>query len=224
MPNYPVPDIIYHHNDWIVVCKPAGFTIQELLEAWQNMLLMTLHPAHRLDKDTSGLWLIATNAESNRTLSQLFALRQVNKVYVCLTQGKPRRKQGKIAGDMSKSRRGQWKLERTQQNPAITLFRSIGTNDTDGLRIVFCKLLTGKTHQIRVAMNANGTPIAGDAIYQPGKADKYDRLYLHAWHLGFRYQNHEYRFTMMPNTGERFSDCLIQAASEQLPIDFISPE
>lgn len=196
-----IPDVVYQHLDWVVLNKPAGVSVEDLSTLYKSHFLH-FHPAHRLDKGTSGLWLVALNAQANRVLSQMFAARDVSKQYLALTTNKPKKKQGKLSGDMLKSRRGQWQLSKAQNNPAVTTFLS--TSLSDGKRLFLCKPVTGKTHQIRVAMKANGAAILGDSYYAREQADQYDRLYLHAYRLAFNYNNEKFSFELLPETGKLF--------------------
>ena len=148
------------------------------------MKLDYLAPVHRLDKVTSGCLLLAKNQTAASFLSKQFKERTTEKIYIAITKGKPKKKQGTIRGDMVPARNGCWKLAKTQNNPAITQFKSIGYNN--GLRIVNLKILTGKTHQIRVAMKSIGSPVWGDERYGNVTDNAgADRCYLHSYKLSF---------------------------------------
>lgn len=202
---------VYRHADWVLVNKPAGYSVQELHQAWASE---ALHPVHRLDKDTSGLWLLATHSDSNRLLSHAFQRKAIQKFYLAITDKKPKKKQGKVIGGMARSRRGQWQLLRSNENLAVTDFRSISMNSEaqKGLRLVLCRPQTGKTHQIRVAMKSIGSPITGDSIYSSGSSVKYDRLYLHAYAIEFFWHDERYRFQCSPDSGDLFSNAEFTAA------------
>ncbi|EKE75131.1 TIGR01621 family pseudouridine synthase [Gallaecimonas xiamenensis] len=139
-----------------------------------------LWPVHRLDKVTTGLVLFAKDSEAAATLGRLFEERQIKKCYLALSDKKPSKKQGLIKGDMSKARRGAWRLQRTTQNPAITRFDSQALGD--GLRLYRLWPHTGKTHQLRVAMKSLGAPILGDELYG---GSPHQRVCLHAYALAF---------------------------------------
>lgn len=190
---------VYQCDDWMVLNKPAGFTVQEIAEQQGE----GFHPAHRLDKDTSGLWLIARTTQANQILSRAFAERKVTKAYLAITEKTPHKKQGAVIGDMERSRRGQWLLLHSRHNPAITRFKSVGM--VDGKRLVCCLPETGKTHQIRVAMKSLGSPIIGDSIYNAATSAQYDRLYLHAYVLAFHWQGQYFRFQLEPSEGSWFA-------------------
>ncbi len=205
--------LVFLHDDFVVLNKSPGLGMHDeegipgLVSEARAQLGMMLYPVHRLDKVTSGLLLLARNVEANRALSQAFAERQVSKVYLALSQHKPKKKQGWIKGDMERGRRGGWLLSRKQENPAITWFDSVGLGE--GLRLFRVLPKTGKTHQIRVALKSLGSPILGDELYGAGRAD---RVYLHALQLTFTLQGQSWTFTRMPELGEWFTDARVQAA------------
>lgn len=200
-------NIFYTCDDFLLLNKPPGISVQCqpdspgcIAELKQLLGLDHLHPVHRLDKGTSGLLLVAKNAEANRGLSQLFQSRLIDKYYFAVSAKKPSKKQGKVIGDMSPSRNGAWKLTRERCNPAISYFFSKGLGD--GHRLFIIKPLTGKTHQIRVALKSLGAPIIGDERYG---AKPSDRLYLHATALAFNYKNQKFHFYALPQNGKLFA-------------------
>ena len=107
---------------------------------------------------------------------------------------------------MEKSRRGMWKLLRSQENPAITQFFSYSI--AAGKRLYLLKPHSGKTHQLRVALSSIGSPILGDPIYATKNAYKEQRGYLHAYALKFTFQSQDYNFVLPPNCGEYFIESL----------------
>ena len=126
----------------------------------------------------------------------------------------PLKKQGRIVGDITPARNGSWKLARTHANPSITQFLSFGL--ADRYRLCVVKPLTGKTHQIRVALKSVSQPVVGDARYGGEKAD---RTYLHAYKLIFSFGGQQYIYMTLPLTGGIFSspECLKQLAMLQEP-------
>lgn len=211
-----IVNIVYQHKDWVLINKPEGYTVQEL-SIFLSSDYAHFHPVHRLDKDTSGLWLVALNKKANQQLSLAFQERTIKKAYLAVTHKTPKKKQGIIKGDMCKSRRGQWQLAKTTENPAITQFRSVGMKE--GKRLVLCKPETGKTHQIRVAMKSLGSPIIGDVIYDAQAAKEFDRLYLHAYALSFTWDMQKYQFQLKPSAGKWF----VGSAFEQALESFLNP-
>jgi tRNA pseudouridine32 synthase/23S rRNA pseudouridine746 synthase len=193
--------IVKTHPDWIIVNKPAGISMQQeqgqpselsllqltLATAQQHDVhLKRLWPVHRLDKATSGLVIFAKSAEAAAQFGELFATQNITKHYIALAQGKPKKKQGWVKGDMEKGRNGSWLLTRSLSAPAITYFNSCGVESHFGSAIRFYLVTpkTGKTHQIRVALKSLGCPILGDKRYKGSKAD---RCYLHAFCLEFNW-------------------------------------
>ena len=186
----PIP-IVYQHTDFIIVNKPAGISVHR--ENDSKGLLEYLQPGfpdnklylvHRLDKVTSGLLIIALCQKAASELSQAFALKQVKKIYLAISDKKPRKKQGVISGDMDKSRNGKWMLKRSNNNPATTRFFSYA--GAPGQRLYILRPYTGKTHQLRVAMKSIGAAILGDKGYSGSDAE---RVMLHAYALQFNYQH-----------------------------------
>ena len=164
----------------------------------QQAGIKTLLTVHRLDISTSGLILFAKNSLTAAELSQLFADHKIEKNYVAIAKGKPKKKQGWIKGDMNKGRNGSWLLLRTSDNPAITSFQSFAVPESPGQRVYLLQPRTGKTHQLRVAMKSLGTPILGDKRY---KGEQSDRCYLHAFELKFTWQNKLHHYQALPEQG-----------------------
>lgn len=158
-----------------------------------------LWPVHRLDRITSGLILVARSAETAARLGEAFAGREIEKYYLALSDRKPGKKQGKVAGDMAKGRGGAWRLLNSQQNPAVTQFFSYSLQP--GLRLFLLRPRSGKTHQLRVALKSQSAPILGDLLYGGTPAD---RGYLHAYALRFELEGEGFRFVCPPSRGEAF--------------------
>ncbi len=197
-------EIIYDHADFLIVNKPinvpmhhAELGIITLLE--RQLQYAKLFLVHRLDTPTSGCLVVAKNKASASLLSQLFQERSVTKFYLALLDNKPRKKQGTIRGDMINRRGGQMALLRTTENPAITQFHTFSI--APKLRVALVKPITGKTHQIRVALKSIGSAIIGDIRYKGSNAD---RLYLHAWGIQFSYNNELIRCHALPKSGHLF--------------------
>ncbi|MFD1805680.1 TIGR01621 family pseudouridine synthase [Pasteurella oralis] len=215
----PSITIIYQHADFVVIDKPCGISVHKD-QAEIGLTTLIAHQlnvpqvwlVHRLDKVTSGLLILALNAQAAQTLSQLFAQQSIQKTYLALSVDKPKKKQGLIIGDMQKARRGAWKLCSTKENPAITRFHSISCEPN--LRLFILQPKTGKTHQLRVAMKSLGSPILGDQLY--GKnSPEIDRTYLHAYRLQFCYQGQHIDIQCLPIYGQMFQRInLIQLITE----------
>ncbi|MFC4160945.1 TIGR01621 family pseudouridine synthase [Chitinimonas lacunae] len=201
-------ELLYRHADFLVVEKPPGFSVHRDQDGTSALDLARsasgldgLHPVHRLDRLTSGLWLLARHPSAAAELGRLFAERRIHKTYLALSDHKPLKKQGLISGDMEKGRNGCWRLSRERSDPAITRFRSQTVRP--GLRLFLLEPHTGRTHQLRVALKSLGAPIIGDERYGGSPAD---RGYLHAWRLEFDWQGEAIRLECPPHHGQLWTD------------------
>ncbi len=204
-------EIVADEKDFLVAHKPPDIAVQgsEGSPGFLHLLrvhtgLPSLQMVHRLDKVTSGLFLVAKNSAAARTLTSLFRKHEIRKWYLAISDGIPRKKQGVIRGNMIRSRRGTWKLTRKQSNPAITRF--VSRSLLPGLRLFLLIPQTGKTHQVRVALKALGSPVLGDPLYWNPKrfTEKPDRTYLHAYGLAFSFSGKNYSFRCLPRQGRLF--------------------
>ena len=199
-------DIVYQTDDFIIIYKPCGLSVHKdqseigltTLVAKQ-LSVPQIWLVHRLDKVTSGLLILALNAERAAEFFRLFSEHHLQKTYLALSNQKPKQKQGLIVGDMQKARNGAWKLCQSKENPAITRFESVSCEPN--LRLFILKPQTGKTHQLRVAMKSLGSPILGDSLY--GKnTENIDRTYLHAARLQFEFKGQSFDVFSPPKEGE----------------------
>lgn len=193
--------LVDEQEDFLVVSKSPGISFHNegdelgLINLIRQQLnIKTLYSVHRLDKVTSGLIVFAKTKEAARKFQQLFTTHQIQKKYVAVSDQKPKKKQGRVQGDMERSRRGAWKLLRTKTNPAITDFKSHFI-ESSNVRLFLLGPKTGKTHQLRVMMKSLGAPILGDELYSGTKAD---RCYLHAYSLSF-ILDRSFEYTDLPN-------------------------
>jgi tRNA pseudouridine32 synthase/23S rRNA pseudouridine746 synthase len=206
-------DIVYQNQDFMVVNKPAGLNFHSEADAThtaqaglavlvkQQQNVAELYPVHRLDKMTSGLVVFAQNKATAQAFQVLFEQHQIQKYYLAISDKKPKKKQGWIIGDMLSARRGSWKLAKSQDNPAKTQFISALIEPKKRLYLV--KPITGKTHQIRVALKSIGAPILGDVRYAEANAAKQlDRGYLHAFAIQFTLYQQTYQFVQSPTKAD----------------------
>ncbi|WP_274571990.1 TIGR01621 family pseudouridine synthase [Neisseria leonii] len=192
-------EMVFRHRDFVLIDKAAGVSVH----SGENGSLTAAVAAaagvprvwlvHRLDKPTSGLLLLALNAEAAGVFGRMFAQRQVAKTYLALSPDRPKKKQGRIRGGMAKARGGAWKLTRGRDNEAVTDFHTAPFSD--GLRWFVLRPQTGRTHQLRVAMKSLGSPILGDTLYGGRAAE---RLFLHAAVLAFEYGGEKFVFRRLP--------------------------
>lgn len=189
--------VLFRHSDFIAINKPADMSVHQdqdsdgltrQLAAQLNVERVWL--VHRLDKPTNGVLLLALNEAAASVLARQFAERKMHKTYIALSNRKPLKKQGRIKGGMEKSRRGTWKLTRSNDHPAVTDFCS--RSAVPGIRLFELHPQTGRTHQLRVALKSIGSPILGDTLYGGTPAP---RLFLHALNLRFNYQGEDFDIT-----------------------------
>ncbi|MGL4833991.1 MAG: TIGR01621 family pseudouridine synthase [Shewanella sp.] len=213
--------IIADEPDFIVISKSANVHFHSqtgeagVVAQLEQDRDLKLYAVHRLDTPTSGLLVLAKTAAVAKQFTALFTAHKVQKYYLALAKGKPKKKQGWVIGDMAKSRRSMFKLLRSKDNPAITQFFS--TSVGEGLRLYLLKPHSGKTHQLRVALASLGVPILGDELYGGAAAD---RCYLHAYSLRFGYVDshdvvHHYSYQDVPQQGELFQQEAVLAAIAQ---------
>ena len=224
-------DIIYEDQDLIVINKNSGISMHPSVGNYDNTIVNALvnydkklsnigdelRPGivHRIDKDTSGLIVIAKNNKSHENLSNQFAEHSITRVYQALIWGKLRPQNGKIETFITRSSKNRQMMEVgiTKGKKAITNYKTLETFQNDKvptLSLVECRLETGRTHQIRVHMSHKGNNILGDKKYKK-KFKKFrninddlnnlilklDRQFLHAKSLGFTHpsKNKEVEFT-----------------------------
>ena len=199
-------EVLFDHPDFLVVNKPSAISVQNeshqsgiLPILCQQLNLEQLWLVHRLDKITSGILILAKHPQAAAVFGQLFEHKQIEKYYLAISAKKPKKKQGVVKGGMKKIRNGKWMLDSSNTAEAISQFFSFSLSP--GLRLFLVKPLTGKTHQIRVALKSLGSPILGDELY---KGESSDRTYLHAYSIRFNYQQQPICIICPPNKGAVF--------------------
>lgn len=185
--------ILYEDNDVIVVNKPSGLlthakgglsdepTVAEIIRPKTSFATDTDRPGivHRLDRDTSGLLIIAKNPESAAHLQRQFAERTAKKTYIAITDGKPKLNAAKIDLPIGRnpSAPSTFRVD-PNGKPAQTTYHVLAENDAQSL--IELKPTTGRTHQLRVHLTHLNAPILGDRVY--GKSSDC-RMMLHAQKL-----------------------------------------
>ena len=185
--------ILYEDDDVIVVNKPSGLlthakgglsdepTVAEIIRPKTSFAADTDRPGivHRLDRDTSGLLIIAKNPESAAHLQRQFAERTAKKTYIAITDGKPKLNAAKIDLPIGRnpSAPSTFRID-PNGKPAQTTYHVLAENDAQSL--VELKPTTGRTHQLRVHLAHLNAPILGDRVY--GKSSDC-RMMLHAQKL-----------------------------------------
>ena len=197
--NIPL-EILYQDEDLAVVVKPAGMVTHPAPGNENGTLVNALlyhldalggiggelRPGivHRLDKDTSGLMLVAKSDQAQQALSAQLADRTVEKHYLALVEGSMKEPQGLIDAPIARSKSDRKKMAIDPEGrESRTEWRQIAAGNRCSLLDVH--ILTGRTHQIRVHMRSIGHPVCGDPIYGSGRGVRVPRLMLHAWRLRF---------------------------------------
>ncbi len=198
-------DVVYEDNSIIVINKPVGLVVHPAAGNWSGTLLNALlfyYPelknlpragiVHRLDKDTSGLMVVARTAEAQTALVRQLQERTVSRRYLAWVWGSTP-SQGKVLATVGRDQRDRLKMAAgvTQGKPAATQYRRLaqGHFQEQAISLLECRLETGRTHQIRVHLESLGFPLIGDPVYRkkiPGIAQTlgFERQALHAFALG----------------------------------------
>ena len=192
---------IVHADEWLaVVDKPAGLVVHPapghrgttLVEILGETLGGGEDPerpgiVHRLDRDTSGLMLVARGDEAHRRLAAQIKARDVRRTYLALVEGRPRSRSGTIDAPLGRDYRAPERRAVGGRAPrdARTHFEVLETLAADAL--VEVRLETGRTHQIRAHFAAIGHPVAGDPQYGHAGRHGLARQFLHSARLGFRH-------------------------------------
>jgi len=230
-------DIVHEDNDLLVLNKPAGIVIHPGAGNYDNTIVNALvnhcgkslssiggelRPGivHRIDKDTSGLIVVAKNNFAHENLSNQFNKHSIERIYELMVWGKLRPQSGRIETLITRSSRNRQLMEVgiTKGKKAVTNYKTLKVFENDKtpiLSLVECKLETGRTHQIRVHMSHKGNNILGDEKYRKKfrKLKNIDqnlekliynlnRQFLHAKVLGFIHpkSGKKLRFTsILPN-------------------------
>jgi 23S rRNA pseudouridine1911/1915/1917 synthase len=192
--------VVHEDRDLLVVDKPAGVVVHPTPGQTEGTLVHGLlehgvgggdadRPGivHRLDRDTSGLLVVTRSAEAYQAMQALVRRRELERDYLALVRGRVRSKRGRIEAAIGRDRHDPTRhsLDTATPRAAVTHFaveRLFGERAL--LRV---RLETGRTHQIRVHLEAIGHPVAGDPVYGTGTSRRgpegLDRLFLHAWRL-----------------------------------------
>lgn len=214
VPEFIPLDIRYEDEHMIVLSKQAGLVVHPAHGNWTGTLVHALlahcggelgtmqgedRPGivHRLDKDTTGLMMVAKNDAAQVALSEAIKIRSIDRRYLSLVHGYIAPDSGLIDAPLARDPRDRLRMavvESPASRQAVTTFRVLDRflagRDDDGYTLVECKLYTGRTHQIRVHMAYTHHPVVGDQLYgrRKLKADRgLTRQFLHAYRLSLEH-------------------------------------
>lgn len=208
--------ILYQDDDIAVVNKPAGMVVHPAPGAWDNTMVNALlfhcnnlsgiggvkRPGivHRIDKETSGILVVAKNDNAHKFLSEQFAEHSIERTYYAVCFGVPNSMKGIIEGDIGRSPYDRKKMAIVSKGGkrAVTHYQVV-ENFANEASLIKCNLETGRTHQIRVHLSSLGHNLLGDKLYVKSKkisnkniseniknfANNFSRQALHAKSLGF---------------------------------------
>lgn len=203
-------DIVYEDDCMLVVNKPQGMVVHPAAGNYGGTLVNALmaycgdnlsgingeiRPGilHRIDKDTSGLLMVAKNDRAHLGLSEQIKEHSLTREYLALVHGKIKEDSGTIDAPIGRDEKDRKKMTITDKNSRNAVTHFFVLERFDKYTFVRCRLETGRTHQIRVHMSKNGHPIVGDPVYGKKKEDfKLNGQLLHAHLIGF----------IHPETGE----------------------
>jgi 23S rRNA pseudouridine1911/1915/1917 synthase len=187
--------LAYADEYLVVVDKPAGLLVHPVPRYTGPTLVDALagvaaggddaRPGivHRLDRDTSGLLLVARDGRTHARLQAQLRRRRIGRTYLALVRGRPRSRRGRVEAAIGRDRRDptRMSLESDRPRDAVTDFELVEA--LPGRSLLRVTLGTGRTHQIRVHLAAIGTPIVGDPVYGHGPELGLERQFLHAAEL-----------------------------------------
>ncbi len=202
-------DIIDIQDDFVIINKPAGLTVHNaesnkdeitlvhgLLYRFKELEQFTdsQRPGivHRLDKDTSGLILVARNIPGHIELARMFSDRQMHKTYLALVKGKPEL-EGSIDYPIGRHKVHRHKMSHQGicSRDALTYYSTLAYYEESAL--IAARIVTGRTHQIRVHCAAIGHAVIGDSVYGT-KSNLITRQALHSWKLSFTYKDKQFDY------------------------------
>ncbi len=196
-------NIVYEDGDMLVVNKPQGMVVHPAAGNYSGTLVNALiahcgdnlsgingeiRPGilHRIDKDTSGLLMVAKNDMAHSGLSEQIKEHSLTREYIALVHGKIKEDSGTIDAPIGRDEKNRKKMTITEKNSRNAVTHFFVVERFKKYTLVICRLETGRTHQIRVHMSKNGHPIVGDKTYGLKKEEfKLDGQLLHARKIGF---------------------------------------
>jgi 23S rRNA pseudouridine1911/1915/1917 synthase len=228
-------DVLYEDDDLLVINKPPGLTVHPGAGRTGGTLanaLVARDPdlaalggglrpgiVHRLDKDTSGVLVVARSPRALASLREQVASRTAARTYLAVVRGRPPHPEGTINAPIGRHPRHRTRMAVVPRGrPAITRYRVVESFARYSL--VEASLVTGRTHQIRVHFAHLGHPVAGDRVYAPGRDDLgITRQALHAWRLRIRHPATGASLSVEAAPPADFAAAVAQARAQGSPPD-----
>ena len=221
-------DIIYEDDDLIIINKSSGMVVHPAPGHYKGTLVNALlyrygslagdkfRPGivHRLDKDTSGLMIVAKNEEMLEKLSKMISEKKVERKYLAIVDGLIKHDTGEVDAPIGRDRNNRQKMAVTDINGknAVTHFRVLErfNNNT----YIECILDTGRTHQIRVHMAYIGYPVNNDPLYGKGKCTEFGQM-LHSYSIRFNHPRDGKKIKFEVEPPKEFTDKLEALRGEE---------
>lgn len=230
-------NILYKDEDIAIINKAAGLTVHPCPSCSEKTLahiLLAHFPelgnlegdrpgiVHRLDKDTSGLMVIALNERTRQKLVESFAAGQIHKEYLALVEGKPG-SQGGCAESIGRHPAIKTRMAVVSEShggkKAQTEWHKLWEAPDNSCALLQIRIHSGRTHQIRVHMAHCGFPLLGDQVYAPAKTRiRAERQMLHAWRLSFVHPRTGKKLDFLAPPPDDFYNCLFRQARQMRKI------
>lgn len=231
---------ILFEDEWIMVIdkpsgmvvhpgagNPSGTVVNALLDHMPEIAnfeeMDSERPGivHRLDKDTSGCLVIAKTPEALEKLTKAFAERKVDKNYLAIIKGVPKKVTETIEGNIGRSRGNRQKMAVLENGgkEATTIYtlNKSGKIGKVSISLITVKIITGRTHQIRVHLASKGMPLIGDTVYGGSQSIPAPRQMLHAWKLTFRHPRNGRKLTFESPIPADMTEILAQMTNIAIP-------
>jgi len=190
---------IENNENFVVINKPSGISVQSGTKSRRNILDILRaskefenyipYPVHRIDKETTGILVVAKNRKYAQLFTSLFRIRKIHKVYLCIVVGEFNNKKGTLEDTLF-----YYEGDKKIKAKAITHFKVIDANN--GYSLIKLNPITGRKHQLRKQLLMHGHPVLGDDKYRISfnKKKLKNKLMLHAYQINFTIDKTKYKF------------------------------
>ena len=197
--SYSSKIFIENNENFVVINKPAGIAVQQgtkskrnildILKSTKEFIKSSPYPVHRIDKETTGVLIIAKNRKFAQLFTSLFRIRKIHKIYLCIIVGKLKEKKGTLIDNLF-----YYEGEKKVITKAITHYKELDSNNNYSL--LKLNPQTGRKHQLRKQLLMQGCPVLGDEKYRiSSKNSKKNALMLHAYSINFSVDGKKYNFS-----------------------------